>query len=203
MGTRATRASITLYTIETSVTPAFSDALGWHRAVTGDVGRRAACVITAFELAELNGRPLGIKTQREESALLAGGVGVGETCSSSASPQVVAVHDAGKAAKLAQRDRPYDSFYRCVRGERASAVRYEVRLRCDDGELVAIHDAMYASEPPPDAPPARPGCGPIFETTQDGATVTSTSTAPSPCEQDLRLAINSRLAGEKYACMCV
>uniref|UniRef100_A0A224YQR1 CUB domain containing protein n=1 Tax=Rhipicephalus zambeziensis TaxID=60191 RepID=A0A224YQR1_9ACAR len=76
--------------------------------------------------------------------------------------------------------------------------RYEVRLRCDDGELVAIHDAMYASEPPPDAPPARPGCGPIFETTQDGATVTSTSTAPSPCEQDLRLAINSRCSGEVH-----
>lgn len=77
--------------------------------------------------------------------------------------------------------------------------RYEVRLRCDDGELVAIHDATYASQPPPDAPPARPGCGPIYETTtttQDGATVAST--APSPCEQDLRLAINSRCSGEVH-----
>lgn len=76
--------------------------------------------------------------------------------------------------------------------------RYEVRLRCDDGELVAIHDAMYASQPPPDAPPARPGCGPIYETTTTQDVATVTSTAPSPCEQDLRLAINSRCSGEVH-----
>ncbi|XP_050031838.1 uncharacterized protein [Dermacentor andersoni] len=76
--------------------------------------------------------------------------------------------------------------------------RYEMRLRCDEGELVAIHDAMYASEPPPDAPPPRPGCGPVFETTEDGATATSVASAASPCQQDLRLALNSRCSGEVH-----
>ncbi|XP_077497056.1 uncharacterized protein LOC144107763 isoform X2 [Amblyomma americanum] len=76
--------------------------------------------------------------------------------------------------------------------------RYEMRLRCDEGHLVAIHDALYSSEPPPDAPPARPGCGTADTTEAGEAIATTTAAAVTPCQQDLRLALNSRCSGEVH-----
>lgn len=91
--------------------------------------------------------------------------------------------------------------------------RYEMRLRCDERHLVAVHDAMFASEVPEDAPPATPGCdastdaaeavaggaATATDVTSTKATATSVATTTAaPCQQDLRLALNSRCSGEVH-----